>query len=351
MTSTLLALVDTSVLATPIGNDREEVYRYIDTLIKISSIAEEKCMSVCVRENISDVLFEVELFPTSEKLKEIIKMNRVEEYNSKDIFVVISKLLGLKSFESEYGIEDVSYDNPETNPEVSEIIDNTCLKNELLKSAIKLALVDKCNMSAQEQYCLFTKKSPTTTIQIKTEITEIKHNRNDVNELEEFPSTFECCVCICDKVCVLFKNINHSTLFARAKDEQDLSLAIRIALLQSQDNDSQLEKYTWEDLRVPHIGREFLKCCQKICADNAASMPSKIIEAIVKTVNGIDLKSVHSLRTGKGGSSPQRIRGIDKAKACRRDVDYEIHLHYWECKDNSIELASVVYHNDFNIPE
>jgi hypothetical protein len=43
------------------------------------------------------------------------------------------------------------------------------------------------------------------------------------------------------------------------------------------------------------------------------------------------------------------MRGRDKAQ--RRDIDYEFHLHYWECANGTIELASVVHHNDFSIPE
>jgi hypothetical protein len=26
-------------------------------------------------------------------------------------------------------------------------------------------------------------------------------------------------------------------------------------------------------------------------------------------------------------------------------------LHYWDCEDDTVEIASVVYHNDFSIPE
>jgi hypothetical protein len=62
-----------------------------------------------------------------------------------------------------------------------------------------------------------------------------------------------------------------------------------------------------------------------------------------------NMAAVHGLRTGMGGDDPQRTRGKDKAQ--RRDIDYEFHLHYWECANGTIELASVVHHNDFSIPE
>lgn len=64
--------------------------------------------------------------------------------------------------------------------------------------------------------------------------------------------------------------------------------------------------------------------------------------------NGENMPDVHALRTGTGGGDPPRMRGDDKAQ--RRDIDREFHLHYWDCDDETIELASVVYHNDFSIP-
>lgn len=79
-------------------------------------------------------------------------------------------------------------------------------------------------------------------------------------------------------------------------------------------------------------------------------MASKILRSIIETIKGQNLSAVHALRTGSGGNDPQRVRDSDKAKAQRRDIDREFHLHYWELADGTVELASVVYHNDFLIP-
>lgn len=35
----------------------------------------------------------------------------------------------------------------------------------------------------------------------------------------------------------------------------------------------------------------------------------------------------------------------------RRDIDDEYHLHYWQCRNGAVEIASIVVHNDFSIPE
>jgi hypothetical protein len=63
--------------------------------------------------------------------------------------------------------------------------------------------------------------------------------------------------------------------------------------------------------------------------------------AILNTIDS------HALRLNSTGGAPQVLRNYDKAR--RRDIDYEFHLHYWECDDKTIELADVVHHNDFSI--
>ena len=53
------------------------------------------------------------------------------------------------------------------------------------------------------------------------------------------------------------------------------------------------------------------------------------------------------MRSGRapGANDPQQMRDNDKGQ--RRNIDREFHLHYWDCDDGTIELAKVVYHNDF----
>ena len=104
----------------------------------------------------------------------------------------------------------------------------------------------------------------------------------------------------------------------------------------------------WSENVEFRIGPEFRRSCQIICSDRDGSIPKKILRSIVETVKGRNLTAVHALRTGVGGGNPMRRRNADKAQ--RRDIDKEFHLHYWDLPDGNIELASVVYHNDFSIP-
>ncbi len=350
MHSPVSATIDASVLAIPIYTNKEEAFNYIETLINLSSIANDKLVSLFLSEKIQDILFSSDLFPLKDKLSILLESNEIKEFNSKEIFYVISKLLRLQpSLECNYCIRKVESKIIETDPSVLKIIDNPTIQDELLKSVTMNAILNEHCSDFLGHHLLFLKKAPKRTIQITAEIINIEHDRDDLTDLAVSPDYFKGNALICDEVPELIKSIDHCSVLANANDEDSLLFAIRVALFKSQSEDTQSEQYCWDDIEGPKIGNDFLECCKKICKEREPSMPSKILDAIVKTVTGKNTQEVHELRRGKGASEPQKKRGNDKAY--RQDVDHEIHLHYWKCEDKSIELASLVYHNDFTIPQ
>ena len=132
-----------------------------------------------------------------------------------------------------------------------------------------------------------------------------------------------------------------------ASDDVGVELAIRIAMYKRRIERG--EEPEWKTIEVPRVGREFRELCQRCCQDQSHSLPPRVLRSIVETLNDERMTDVHALREGKGGNTSQRLRGKDKAQ--RRDIDHEFHLHYWDCDDGTVEIASVVYHNDFSIPE
>ena len=123
-------------------------------------------------------------------------------------------------------------------------------------------------------------------------------------------------------------------------------MAIRIALYKSRLNHGNGPE--WNDISGLRIGHRFHETVKELCTNQASSFPARVLRAITETLDEVNLSSVHALRTGTGGGDPQRMRGRDKAM--RRDINHEFHLHYWQCNDGSVEIASVVTHNDFSIP-
>ncbi|HCF1401505.1 TPA: hypothetical protein NH837_005773, partial [Pseudomonas aeruginosa] len=160
------------------------------------------------------------------------------------------------------------------------------------------------------------------------------------------PEFFEGDVLVCDDFRGLIDCLDESAILVGASDDLGIELAVRIALFKNEI--AQGDSPDWGGVIVPAIGARFRELCQQVCADQGDSVPPKILRSIVETIKGHNLPAVHALRTGPGGNDPQRMRGSDKAQ--RRDIDREFHLHYWECADGTVELASVVYHNDFSIP-
>jgi hypothetical protein len=81
---------------------------------------------------------------------------------------------------------------------------------------------------------------------------------------------------------------------------------------------------------------------------------AKVIDVVVEVLTGIaDAQSgrqVHQLRQGPGGNDPHVVR--EGGETCWR-ASLQVNspsarrLHYWRCRDGSIELSAVRLHDDF----
>jgi hypothetical protein len=106
----------------------------------------------------------------------------------------------------------------------------------------------------------------------------------------------------------------------------------------------------WDDVSNFRVGTEFLMSLHKNMLSQ--SIAANLLQAIVDTIEGNSMARTHALRTGTGGGNPQLVRKSDQAKAWRRDVDSEHHLHYWFCEEGIVEFASMSFpHDDYSIPE
>lgn len=107
--------------------------------------------------------------------------------------------------------------------------------------------------------------------------------------------------------------------------------------------------YPW---REPVLGPEFLESLEEI----EGIARGRILDVCAHVVSGrapeIQSLEVHALRAGMGGEDAQRTRP-DGSKAFRCSLQTKTaaarRLHYWQLPDGRIELARVVYHDDFSI--
>jgi predicted RNA-binding protein with RPS1 domain len=108
-------------------------------------------------------------------------------------------------------------------------------------------------------------------------------------------------------------------------------------------------RYPW---REPALGPEFLESLatvQGVSRERVVDVSAHVVSGRAKDIAGLEL---HRLRSGEGGDSPPRVRE-DGAKAWRCNLQTSTaaarRLHYWELPDGGVELARVVYHDDFSI--
>jgi len=109
------------------------------------------------------------------------------------------------------------------------------------------------------------------------------------------------------------------------------------------------ERYPW---REPVIGPELLDSLEQVHGVSRERVVEVCAEVVCRRAPDRAGLEVHPLRINEGGDSPQRVRA-DGARAYRASL--QVHtpaarrLHYWELPDGGVELAKIVYHDDFSI--
>ena len=125
-----------------------------------------------------------------------------------------------------------------------------------------------------------------------------------------------------------------------------ISDAINLAIFQRSQSGQ-----GWPDVSYDYsIGEKFVESIASLGFDDDQTRIGMLIRACVHTILEEDMRDTHPLRVSEGSNSRQRTRQEDGASAWRRDVDHEHHLHYWKISSH-VQLAAVVQHNDFTIPD
>lgn len=341
--------IDAGVLAVPrVDCPKDNAFQYVDTLLDWSKLIEEPWVAIYMSERASESLFADGLYPLRDQLKKLFTAHGIVEYDVNTVARIANQLLTITpSFETYYRVKDVLSERLETDPDVIRLTTHEGLQSDLARCITLIAVLRKHCSQPLGGHSLILREAPKQVIQVRAQIHELEHSREDIPALPCPPELFQGDVLVCDDFRGLIECLDESVILVGASDDLGIELAVRIALFKH--DIAQGSFPDWSGVVVPTIGSSFRELCQRVCADQGDSVPPKILRSIVETVKSNNLPAVHALRTGTGGNDPQRMRGSDKAQ--RRDIDREFHLHYWECGDGTVELASVVYHNDFTIPE
>jgi hypothetical protein len=108
-------------------------------------------------------------------------------------------------------------------------------------------------------------------------------------------------------------------------------------------------RFPW---RAPALGSGFLASLDEmhgIARERIVDVCAHVASGRARDIPGLEL---HPLRSADAGGSPQ-LRRADGAKAYRCSLQANTpaarRLHYWQLSDGDVELAKVVYHDDFSI--
>jgi hypothetical protein len=342
--------IDAGVLAAPPENgSAEDVHHYVETLLDWSQLLEEPWVAIYMSERASEVLFAEGLYPLRDQLRLLFAKNGIVEYDVNTVAQVVNRLLqSTPSFETYFSIRDVLAEEVTTAPDVLRLCSGTKLQSDLTRCIVLIALLRKHCQEPVSDHSLILRKAPSSTVRVRAQIHFLEHDRTDITMPPAPPEYFEGDVLVCDNFRGLIECLDEATILLKATDGIGIETAIQIAVYKCR-----LECGTnpeWDDVPTHRVGHAFRSSLVRI--HPTQEMANKLLRSIVETLAKTNMAAIHWLRTGPGGNDPQRLRGSDRAKAWRRDIDRDHHLHYWDCENGCVEIASISFpHNDFAIPE
>lgn len=343
--------IDAGVLGVPGGSTAaEDCHRYVATLLDWAKLLDEPWVAILVSERASEALIEDGLYPLRNELHRLFCSHGIVEYDVNTVAQVVDRLLRMTpSFETYFRVRDVLVEDVSTAPDILQLCSGTSLQSDLVRCVVLIAILRQhCRRSVWD-HPLILREAPSKTIRVRALVHELEHSRTDLADVPSPPEYFEGDVLTCEDFRGLLECVDESAVLQRATDDTALELACRIALFKLRMVEG--EEPDWDETGSFHLGGHFGEEVRQCCRDASSAFAAKLLRSIVNAIEHESMRDVHALRTGAGGSNPQRRRKGDGAKAWRRDIDDEYHLHYWETDAGAVAFASVGVHNDFSIPE
>jgi len=342
--------IDAGVLAVPLEDGTaEDAYRYVDTILDWSRLLDEPWVAVYMSERASEALIEDGLYPLREQLTQLFTNNGIDRYTVNDVATVVNRLLQrTPTFETYFRVREVLDENLTTEPDILQLCSGSRLKSDLARCVVLIAILRQHCQESIQGHSLILRRAPDRIIRVRALIHELEHQRDDLRSLPTPPEYFEGDVLVCDDFRGFVQCLDEAAILRKSNDDIGVETAIRIAVYKYRLESGASPE--WDDVPNYRIGRAFRSSLQQI--NLTQQLASKLLRAIVETLEQSNMAATHWLRTGPGGDDPQLMREKDGAKAWRRDIDREHHLHYWACDNGIVEIASVSFpHDDFTIPE
>lgn len=330
--------VDTSFIACPQpGQEASEILSYIDDLTNLHSLNNNDC---------------IQFYLSSQSLIELTEAGYTPPYEKSELDSYVQREDITRLF---YGIiKKVSYLEDKTS--VAEVLFDKCsctpnhhLINRhdvLLKSYYRLNSILAISINTgnlDETLTLITKDiNGSEKVNAKGEILDLEADGAISCKL---PFKFDITLLNIDDFNELVFNIDPILLWS----EKHFIDSIKLAVYQMKPEFVNNQK--WPNFSLDFsFHKDFFNSVENLGFRTQDSKVEMLLRACCETILDEKLADTHAIRENEKGGAKQLIRKVDNARAWRRDIDYEFHLHYWKIGDK-VEFASVVPHNDFSIPE
>ena len=341
--------LDAFALACPPSEAGEEGFRkYILNIVSWKELRAANWATIYILKKTYEDLAKTNSYPPWDTLKRSIYIFGIQDVQPKDVVDIVNGLLEKSALlEDALKIDDILFENVESScPEYYKSRHPVFVEHYerlAMLACLRIVLMSTAE-SKQIMISLHTGEKPHE-INLSGKISYCTYYEGGPDHLT-FPITVVGSFYLCNSLRVLYLCVNPCDIWTSGHCEEVFRNALVVFMYQ-QEHNSGLNPNLFEN-KPYGFGAEFFLSLERLNFTNNPTKMRKLFRACAGTIIGQDLKATHWLRMGEGGNSPQRMRG--KEGAWRRDIDQEYHLHYWQTEKGP-EFASIVFHNDMNIPE
>ena len=321
---------------------------YIDTLVLLEDIRQSDWIHVYMMASTNEVLLSTDSYPMWDSLEKAIAYHNASEIQTRDVMTVINSLLQrVPQIEDAFQISEILVEEIQYQPNYHVQNRATPFIEHYLRILSLACLICEINGMDQREQVFITKSLRGATEQLIIHGKLVAHEPNRLALHIDLPHMFGGSFSgIVDRH-GLFLCVDPILLWLNAHCPECYRQAISIYLFKRL-----LERGISALMAAPPwtVGLNFFASIDALSILRQENRIKELLRACVESILSENLSATHALRIGAGPNEPQRIRRRDGAKAFRRDINYDYHLHYWETSAGP-EFAAVVTHNDMTIPE
>jgi len=341
-----LAISPGALAVPPVVIGRPAFEEYLEALLDWECLLGETWLRVCLSQYSVRVLSDIGAYPALPHLQKALSELEITEYYAPDIARIIYDLLTRACIlEEELGIQDVSWTAMDCCPEPRTFPISSHLEKDLIRLLILLAVAQQLGQNSTRtvlsvQRILRNHKA--IAVHTTIDILEAVNNSNTPSP----PFDVKQSVLICADVATFLSVCDLGSLWGECHDCKSAETIIRAAWLVDRLREG--VNVGWYKCPPFRIGSQFLARARCYGFYHEPAKVERLLNAIVGVLTKRSLSRQHPLRANSSPSSPQQLRGDDRAVRC--DVDYEFHIHFWQTRNAGPEFASLGPHNDFTIP-